>query len=205
MKHQKLFVHFLLMTAWLAVNLACGGSSSKQANAVSSNVGGNNNSSAAGETANDTTAATKSDVKNLRFCMTLTDFVNGEYTKNSFNSKCEGKKTLKLPSGRTQELLFTGEGEAENVKNVGVRMVTKTEFKDNAEAEGEFLKTCEQLYFEAFRAVVPAEIRNTMLADKGKATEKIKSYKDPGNVTFIRHRTGGTDYGLSFRFDLPKQ
>ena len=205
MKHKKSFVRVVLITAWIAVNFACGGLSSKQANGGSSNVLANNNSSTANVAANDTTTAAKSDVKNVRFCTTLTDFVNGEYKKDTVNYKCDGKKMLTLPSGRTQELHFTGEGDAENVKNVSLIMTTKTEFKDNAEAEEALVKTCEQLWFEAFKAVLPMEIRNAMLADKGKAVEKMKNYADQNNASFIRHRTDVGRYGLNFGFDLPKQ
>ena len=108
------------------------------------------------------------------------------------------------------------EGDAENVKTVTLSFLTKTKFKDNAEAEDEFLKSCERIWFETFTMPLPEDVSKAILSDKGKAKETnkafteptdsdmktIKTFTEPTKATVLRHPMDDS-YGLVFYFDLP--
>jgi hypothetical protein len=223
MKNTMTFLKLGLISAWLASSLACGATQNKNAG-NSSNVRADNlnsNTSVKSENSNATNnAASETKVNNRdpqRFCNIMSDFVNGEYTQGAVNYKCSGKKSLNLESGRTQDFFFDAEGDAENVKTIRLSFVTKTEFKDNAKVDEEFLKACEQLWFAVFTMPLPEDIGKMILSAKGKASEQnktftvptdaefksVKTFTEPTRATFLRHRTSADRYGVSFDFELP--
>lgn len=210
MKNKLLLLKFGLVSVWLAASLACSSAQNQNGGNLSNTgkVNGNSNASIKNENSDATNNApteTKVNYRDPKFiCGFFSDFVNGEYKQGTVNYKCSGKKTLKLSSGRTQDISFDADGDAENVKNVSFSFVTETKFKDNAEADEAMLKSVEELWFVVFKAVLPEDLRKTVLSDKGKPTEKNKMFQQPVSGGFLRHRTDSERYGLNFYFELPK-
>ncbi len=203
MKNTLLFLKLGLVSLLLVASLACGSAQSKNGGNSSNVAADNVNSSAANNAVAAETKPNKRDPK--RFCHILSDFVNsGDYKVEIVSHECGGVKTLNLSTDRTAKLLYTAEGDAENVKLLKLTVLNDGKLKDAAEADEELAKSAETLWFAVFTEVLPKEILDEILSNKGKAVEKVKNFTATNNATVLRHKTGGSEYGLVFSFELPK-
>lgn len=205
MKNTQSFIKLICVAAYLAAALACG--SPNQTGGNSPNVSAGNTVAAPSNVAGNTApnAETKTNKRDPKlFCNYLTDFVNGEYKEGTLSYQCLGKKTEKLSSGREQEWRFTAEGDAENVKSIMVSLIDDGKYKDAAEGDEKLVEISEKLWMEVFKTVLPSDIRDAILKDKGKAVEKRKEFTEPTKGYFWRRVSGSTSYGIIFKFDLPE-
>lgn len=164
-----------------------------------SNSNGNSNANA--NTAANTTV-NKRDPK--KFCYLEGFGENTEYKSGSSGYSCLSFKNGNLPSGGFHSIIYGANGDANNVERVHLRMLASSKRQDVGEADESFAQACGELWQRVFAAALPNDIKESILADKGKAVKMEKKFTEPTNGTVSREPGNGGTYTLLLELALPK-
>ncbi len=196
-----------LVSALLASSLACG--TANKAPEESSNVTASNATSGTNSSSNSTneTAVKKQDAKTI--CAYLPAFKPGEYRQSSGSTfSCFNTNFATLPSGRPQNYAYTALGSAESVERVVVSMLTDSKHADAAQADEYIAEAGNELWQKVFSAPLPSEIKEAILADKGKAVSTTKKFTQPTAIAVFRSTLlsspNAGNYSLTLDITLPK-
>jgi len=199
---------FVLLISSLVSALSCG--SQKPGEKAINAVPNNGNANAASPPINRVSKAKQHDPKLV--CAWLPDFTPAEYklyTTKTYTCKSEHEET-----GGGKRLVWTYEpfGTSTNIDSVELTLSTiKNTPEATQKAEGRFVKLAETLWQKSFDKPLPNEIKNELLANKGKLVTSSKDWSFEKNSsipinTIVQH-TGDARLGiyiLKLRFYLPE-
>lgn len=192
MKNKLSIINLALVSACLISGFGCG-----YLNRSDTNSSNSNNAAA-----NTSIAINKRDPK--KFCYLEGFSVGGEYASGPNGYACLSFKNGNLPSGRFQSTSYAAFGDAGTIEKVNLTMVTNVKHKDASEGDDAFAQASGELWQRVFAAPMPGDIRDAILADKGKAAKMEKKFAEPAIGKTERDPGNNGAYTLRLELTLPK-
>jgi len=127
-----------------------------------------------------------------------------EYKSSGGNEYvCVSKSSHALPAGRSEIFSYSATGDAENVNHVGLMMFTNSTHKDGGDGDNAFAQVSGELWQKVFSAPLPNDIKEAILANKGKNIQLVKHFSEPSVATVSRTPGSEGRYTLTLKIGLP--
>ncbi len=193
---------FVVVTSSLVLALSCG-SQNKSENPTNA-LSNNRNSNAASPAVNRVSKDNPHDPKLV--CAWLSEFPPAEYELYTGTTyTCKSNQREELGGGKRLSWTYEPFGTSAKVEYVELELVSNNNPAVTQRAENRFVKMAETLWQKTYGVSLPNELKNEMLAAKGKPMTSAKTFDQVVINTMIFHADAGHGISvLKFRFYLTK-